>query len=163
MIKLKLGEPKKDYVKKYENIICILILFFLIALYVIYKYTKAKHSIFDNIILALSLIVMLILLYSCVISWNKILLMVAHFSFIIILFIAFFSKNNGILFCYLLTIILTLLIWKFNNNRCIFDRLILEIEIFNKKFKSKDAITNDVMYWLLAIYIVKMIYNYYNP
>ena len=106
---------------------------------------------------------MLLLLYSCVISWNKILLMVAHFSFVIILFIAFFSKNNGILFCYLLTIILTLLIWKFNNNRCIFDKLILEIEIFNIKIKSKDAITNDVMYWLLAIYIVKMIYNYYNP
>lgn len=159
MLKIKkIILPDKNYVSKYSTIITYLTIFYAIILMYLFLKFKKCFTNFDKLLVYIIFFDIFLGYYSCIISWNPYILTIAHYIFAIMFFIVLLSNNNYIIYYYFSVFIAMLLVWKFNNNRCIFDKINWEIEFMGKPIKS-DATLNYGYYILFILYPLKIYFN----
>jgi hypothetical protein len=150
--------PDKNYVNKYTKIITILCIFYTLCLMYLFSKFKKSFTHFDKLLVYIIFFDIFLGFYSSVIFWNPYMLSVAHYIFMFMFFIVLLSNNNYILYYYFSLFIVMLLVWKFNNNRCIFDKINWEIEFMGKPIKS-DVTLNYGYYILFILYPLKIYLN----
>lgn len=150
--------PDKNYVNKYTTIITYLTIFYFICLMYLFLKFKKSFTYFDKILVYVIFFDIFLGFYSSVIYWNPYMLSVAHYIFMLMFFIVLLSNNNYILYYYFSLFIIMLLVWKFNNNRCIFDKINFEIEFMGKPIKSEQTL-NYGYYILFILYPLKIYFN----
>jgi hypothetical protein len=147
---------EREWILKNKNDICYIILFFSVLLILLLN-IEFKHLLFlEKCIIYIYLILQILTIISCFISWRPIIIIISHYTLAIsMIFIIFFSKNIYFLYYILLILILILLLWITKKNRCIFDNLSWDLKIGNKLIKSNPYIMN---YCILPT-IVYLIYK----
>jgi len=140
----------------------ILIIYFILLLLITIAQFK-KFNIFEKYSSIIILISQVITFYSCFVKWNPISIIINHYLLeIFILLFLLFSNNIYCLLYFLSVIILTIVLWYFKNDRCIFDRIVWQVNIQNKIYSLNSKNTKVTTYIGLFLYLLKIIYILYK-
>ena len=133
-----------------------LVLPFFIMLCILWYKENARLTTVEKTFIVVVLLTQICTLYTCLVKWNKTMLLLSHYIFILaIQFVLLCIMNNWLNLYYLGVILVTIGVW-IVYDKCVFDTINMEVIWNSTSYKFKNDWMWQIMLGLFVLYGIKV-------
>jgi hypothetical protein len=133
-----------------------LVLPFFILLCILWYKENARLTTVEKTFIVVVLLTQICTLYTCLVKWNKTMLLLSHYIFILAIpFVLLCIMNNWLNLYYLGVILVTIGVW-IVYDKCVFDTINMEVIWNSTSYKFKNDWMWQIMLGLFVLYGIKV-------
>jgi len=156
IISIQPDEIDTKFITKNKVSIFGLVLPFFILLCILWYKENARLTTVEKTFIVVVLLTQLCTLYTCLVKWNKNILLLSHYIFVVAIpFVLLCIMNKWLNLYYLGVILVTIGVW-IVYDKCIFDTIILEVMWNSTSYKINDDWMWSLMIGLFILYGIKI-------
>ena len=155
-ISIQPDEIDTKFIAKNKVSIFGLVLPFFIMLCILWYKENARLTTVEKTFIVVVLLTQICTLYTCLVKWNKNILLLSHYIFVIAIpFVLLCIMNKWLNLYYLGVILVTIGVW-IVYDKCVFDTINIEVIWNSTSYKFKNDWMWKIMFGLFVLYGIKV-------
>lgn len=155
-ISIQPDEIDTKFIAKNKVSIIGLVLPFFILLCILWYKENARLTTVEKTFIVVVLLTQICTLYTCLVKWNKNMLLLSHYIFVIAIpFVLLCIMNKWLNLYYLGVILVTIGVW-IVYDKCVFDTINMEVIWNSTSYKFKNDWMWKIMFGLFVLYGIKV-------